>query len=100
MTSVQRVMHFSQGHVPTETPIEINLENLFEQSISIKVRGYIAKGSVIGVNVPMNDQIFSVIGHVTDTRMVGPFYELTLQLEVIPEGLLHAVEEIINKVYY
>lgn len=100
MTSTQRVLHFSQGHVPTEMPIEINLESIFEQVISIKVRHAIAKGSVVGVNVPINEQIFSVIGRVIEVRPAGPFYELTLQLDVIPEGLLHVVEEIIGKTYY
>lgn len=98
--AINRMVNFNRGKLMTEMPLEINLEDLFDDVIVIKTVNYSAKGGVIGVDIPVNDKIFSVIGRVSDIKKIGKFYEITIDVEYVPEDMYHEIEEIINKAYY
>jgi len=78
------------------TPMEVNLENIFDNEISIKNAKYLKLGSYLGVDVTINSKDLSIIGRVIKCKIRGRFYEVKLYVEYFPDELLYYLEDIFD----
>lgn len=78
------------------TPLEVNLENIFENEISIKSLKYLKLGSYLGVDVNINSKVLSIIGRVIKCKIRGRFYEVKLYVEYFPDELLYYLEDMFD----
>ncbi len=74
-------------------PMEVNLENIFENEISIKSPKYLKLGSYLGVDISINSKVLSIIGRVIRCKIKGRFYEVKLYVEYFPDELLNYLED-------
>ena len=78
------------------TPLEVNLENIFDNEISIKSVKYLKLGSYLGVDVTINSKVLSIIGRVIKCKITGRFYNVKLYVEYFPDDLLYYLEDIFD----
>lgn len=77
-------------------PMEVDLEKIFDNEISIKSNKYLKLGSYLGVDITVNGKVLSIIGRVISCRLSGVFYVIKLYVEYFPDELLFALEDVFN----
>lgn len=78
------------------TPMEVNLENIFDNEISIKSSKYLKLGSYLGVDLNINSKVLSIIGRVIRCKIRGRYYEVKLYVEYFPDELLYYLEDVFD----
>lgn len=77
-------------------PMEVNLEHIFDNELSIKSTKYLKLGSYLGVDITINSKTLSIIGRVIRCKIYGRFYEVKLYVEYFPDELLFYLEDVFD----
>ena len=90
------VMYYNDQFSEVVTPLMVDLNDIFEDRLTLYLNKYVKKDAKIAVNVGTGDKMHNVTGTVISVKEKDGGYEAVLEIDYIPDGLVKDLEELLT----
>ncbi len=96
-SELEQLFHLNDSISDFEPPIEIDLSDIFNYRVSILTKSKVEIGELVGVDIRLSAIIYSVAGRVLSREKADNGYWLEIQLDMLPNGMIVELEDLIDK---
>lgn len=90
------VMYYNGQFSEVVTPLMVDLNDIFEDKLTLYLSNYVKKDAKIAVNIGTSDKMHNVTGTVVSVKEKDGGYEAILEIDYIPDGLVKDLEELLT----
>lgn len=90
------VMYYNGQYSEVVTPLLVDLNDIFDDKITMFLNKYVKNEAKIAVNIGTSDKMHNVTGTVISVKEKNGGYEAVLEVDYIPDGLVKDLEEVLS----
>lgn len=90
------VMYYNGQYSEVVTPLLVDLNDIFDDKITMFLNKYVKPDAKIAVNIGTSDKMHNVTGTVMSVKEKNGGYEAVLEVDYIPDGLVKDLEEVLS----
>lgn len=87
------VMYYNGQYSEVVTPLMVDLNDIFDDRITLYLSKYVKKETKIAVNIGTSDKMHNVTGTIVSIKEKDKGFEAVLEIDFIPDGLIKDLEE-------
>lgn len=78
------------------TPLVVDLNDIFDDKLTIVIEKFVKKETKLAVQIGMSPRMHSLTGTVFSVKECSQGFEIVLDIDFIPDGLLKDLEEVLT----
>lgn len=78
------------------TPLVVDLNDIFDDKLTIVIEKFVKKETKLAVQIGTNPRMHSLTGTVSAVKECSQGFEVVLEVDFIPDGLIKDLEEILT----
>jgi hypothetical protein len=86
-------MYYNGQYSEVVTPLVVDLNEIFDDRITLYLSKYVKKETKIAVNIGTSDKMHNVTGTVVSIKEKDNGFEAVMEVDFIPDGLVKDLEE-------
>jgi hypothetical protein len=90
------VMYYNGQYSDVITPLIVDLNDIFENRITLYLNKYVKKDAKIAVNIGTGNKMHNVTGTISSIKEKNNGFEAILEVDFIPNGLVKDLEEALS----
>ncbi len=89
------VMYYNGQYSEVVTPLVVDLNDIFDDRITLFLNKYVKKETKIAVNIGTSDKMHNVTGTIVSIKEKDSGFEAVMEIDFIPDGLIKDLEEVL-----
>ena len=87
------IMYYNGQYSEVITPLMVDLNDIFDDRLTLYLSSYVKKETKIAVNIGTGDKMHNVTGTVISIKEKDNGFEAVFEVDFIPDGLMKDLEE-------